>query len=97
MRVGVKYCGNCNPRIDAPGIIKTLASAEGAPSFVRWSDPAGYDVLLIFSGCQVGCASHPPFDGPVIVATSESIQRQPVEEGQLADALMKELRALGRS
>ena len=97
MRVGIKYCGNCNPRIDAPGIIKKLASAEDAPAFVRWSDPVGYDVLLIFSSCQVGCASHPPFDGPVIVATSESIQRQPVEERQLADALMKELRALGHS
>lgn len=91
MRVGVKFCGNCNPRFDAPELIKSLANIEEC-KFVRWDDLSGYEVLLVFSSCQVGCATRPSFEGPCIVATSESVQRRPVQEHEIPAALMKLLR-----
>ena len=96
-RIGVKYCGNCNPCLDGPGLVKALAQATDTFEFVRWDDSGSYDVLLILNSCAVGCATHPLFEGPCIVATSESIERWPVQEHEYADALLKTLEKYAQS
>ena len=93
MRVGVKFCGNCNPRINTPELAGALAAAAPEITFIRWDDQAGYAVLLVLNSCQVGCATQPPFAGPCIIVTSDSVQRWPVPEHQLAGAVLEALRA----
>lgn len=90
MKVGVKFCGNCNPHIDMPGLFRDLATRSPAPSFVRW-DAEEYDVLLVLSGCPVDCTTRPPFAGPVVVVTNESIDRWPVPERELPAAILAAL------
>jgi len=93
MRVGVKFCGNCNPCVDAPALVKELGLTLTEYEFVRWNDPDGYEVLLILNSCPVGCATKPVFDGPCIIATSESVQRWPVPKCELGAAVGKLLKA----
>jgi len=91
VKVGVKFCGNCNPRVDMPALLRDLAGRAEGITFVRW-DEAGYDVLLVLSGCARDCATRPPFAGPVVVATSESVDRWPVEAAVLPDAILAALK-----
>ncbi|WP_040683326.1 hypothetical protein [Thermosinus carboxydivorans] len=94
MKVGVKFCGNCNPYVDMPTIFKELSMRAKGITFVRWDDE-NYDVLLVLSSCGRDCATRPDFTGPVIVATSEAVDRWPVTAGELPDAILVALTKYG--
>lgn len=65
VKVGVKYCGHCNPYSDGPAIIKATEALATGLEFVSWGDDEK-KVLLIISGCLNDCVSKPAFDGPVV-------------------------------
>ena len=94
MRIGVKFCGNCNPRLDMPELFKSLAAEVKAEelNFVRWDDSDGYEVLLVLNSCQVGCATLPEFTGTCIIVTNESVQNWPVREEDLPAAILNAIR-----
>lgn len=56
MKIGVKYCGGCNPRYDRVGLVRELESAFGEHRFA----PArgGEDLILVICGCRAACADH---------------------------------------
>ena len=64
MKVAVKYCGNCNPQLDALTFIDELKKMNSDIQFVNSMDDDG-DALLIISGCPVDCASRPNHHGLV--------------------------------
>lgn len=82
MRVGIKFCGNCNPHKDMPKLLRSLILLAAEIQFVRWQEQP-FDVLLILCGCPVDCASRPEFDGPCVVVTSESVDRCLVSDDEL--------------
>lgn len=94
MRVGVKFCGNCNPSVDMPALVRELAARAEGVTFVRWDDES-YELLLILSACRCDCATRPPFAGPVVVATSEAVDLWPVAEDILPDAILAALKRYG--
>lgn len=94
MRVGVKFCGNCNPYVDMPALAGDLAAQAEGVTFVCWED-ADYDVLLVLSSCSCDCATRPPFAGPVIIATSEAVDRWPVAAEELPAAILAALKRYG--
>lgn len=94
MKIGVKFCGNCNPRYDTPALLKALMTRAEEMAFMGWEDGA-FDVLLILSACSSDCATRPPFAGPVVVATGETVDRWPVDAGELADEILIALRRYG--
>lgn len=66
-KAGVKYCGNCNPKIDGIDLLTELKLLVGESiTFVPWHE-ANIDLLLIISGCVTDCASRPNYHGPTIV------------------------------
>lgn len=89
MKVGVKFCGNCNPHVDMPELVQDMAAKAPGITFVRWDDE--YDILLILGGCPADCASRPPFGGPIVVATSEAVDRWPVAKAGLPAAILAAL------
>lgn len=93
MRIGVKFCGNCNPRLDTAKLAGLLAAEAGELHFVRWDDPAGWEVLLVLNSCQVGCATLPDFAGSCIFVTNESVQHWPVREEDMPAAIVDAIRA----
>lgn len=75
MRIGVKYCGGCNPRYDRTGLVARLQAALGAG--VSWEKAAAEDtpdVVLVVCGCTAACAAHGALSGThgkLLIRTSE--------------------------
>lgn len=65
MRIGVKYCGGCNPRYDRTGFVARLKEELGGG--VEWvnAGTAGepLDFVLVVCGCTAACARHRDLNG----------------------------------
>ena len=57
MRIGIKYCGGCNPRYDRVAAVK-----EQQQRHPEWKiEPAGeggQEYILVVCGCTAVCAGH---------------------------------------
>ena len=98
MKIGVKYCGNCNPLLDTPGLVKRLkawlssgspADAEGV-EFVSYSAQE-YDALLLLNGCGASCAEVPEYTGTVIRVDGLTVDWWPVEPDEIYDAVLAKI------
>ena len=52
MRIGVKYCGGCNPRYDRTGLVAQLINKLGGEG-LEW----------VVCGCTAACAEHQSLNG----------------------------------
>ena len=55
-RVGVKYCGGCNPTYDRVKRVEVLMGALKDRIEVVSYEEAPFDLLLIVNGCPKACA-----------------------------------------
>jgi hypothetical protein len=77
LRIGIKYCGGCNPLYDRVATVKTLEQKlRGKAVFVS-PDREEVDLLLAVQGCDRACADLSPFKGiPIqMVLTPEDESR----------------------
>jgi hypothetical protein len=86
----MKFCGNCNPLIDARAVVRDLLAGGDGITFVGWEDES-YDVLLVLSSCERDCATRPSFAGPVVEATNATVDRWPVSRADLPAAILAAL------
>ncbi|MBM6926987.1 hypothetical protein [Pseudoflavonifractor phocaeensis] len=56
MRIGIKYCGGCNPRYDRVAYVQTLACRYPNAVFEPAEPGRDYDVVLVVCGCSARCA-----------------------------------------
>jgi hypothetical protein len=65
-RVGVKYCGGCNPHYDRLALAEDLRARLGGE--IAWASPEArdLDLVLAIEGCQTACADLSPFEGSEI-------------------------------
>lgn len=56
MRVGIKYCGGCNPRYDRVAFVEGLKCQYEETDFELAAPGTLYDYLLVVCGCQARCA-----------------------------------------
>jgi len=70
-RIGLKYCGGCNPRYDrvqAAGYLRERL--KDRVELVSYEDP-DIEGILVVAGCPTACVDLTPFKGrPVWVVTS---------------------------
>jgi len=53
VRIGVKYCGGCNPRYDRVALVERIQREQPEDTF-EWAIPGVYyDQLLVVCGCSV--------------------------------------------
>ncbi len=90
LKIGVKYCGNCNPQIDGPKLVKRIKELLPDSLFLSAEDP-GIDVLLIVSGCPVDCATRPKFTGPLVVVAGKTVDRVPCEAAEIPEVVAEKL------
>jgi phage gp36-like protein len=66
LKVGIKYCGGCNPYYDRVALVKQIESRlRGKVEFVSpHSDHV--DFVLAVEGCQTACADLSAFQGKTI-------------------------------
>jgi len=63
LRVGVKYCGGCNPEYDRVALVEQIKERlEGKVSFVPLKSE-GVDIILTVNGCRTACADLSGFRG----------------------------------
>jgi hypothetical protein len=70
-RIGIKYCGGCNPRHDRVQAATWIRERlEDRCEFVSYRDRDA-EATLIVTGCPTACVNRKPFAGrPVWVVTS---------------------------
>jgi hypothetical protein len=77
VRVGLKYCGGCNPEYDRVALVRHIEeSLQGKVAFVS---PESEDVELIVAveGCSTACADLSAFQGMEVrvITTIEAGER----------------------
>ena len=76
LRVGVKYCGGCNPEYDRVILVEQIMERlEEKVSFVP-SESEEVDVILSVHGCKTACADLSDFRGTRIWNVTD------IEEGE---------------
>jgi len=92
-KVGVKFCGNCNPHVDTGEIYREIQDKLGQlKGFELVSkDTPGLDVLIVISGCPVDCAERPPGTYREIVAAGESLNRVGCAAAEISEKIMEQL------
>jgi hypothetical protein len=86
LKVGIKYCGGCNPDYDRVALFKTIEKQlKGKVKFVS---PEGADInlVLVIEGCKTCCADLSSFQGKTI----HIISRKEDADKFLQIALLKE-------
>lgn len=55
-RVGLKYCGGCNPSYDRVKYVRRIQKAAGTRiEWVHVEEAVGFDVVVIVTGCDRAC------------------------------------------
>jgi hypothetical protein len=63
LKVGIKYCGGCNPYYDRVVLVRQLEKRlAGKVEFVSAAND-DVDLVLAVEGCNTACADLSPFDG----------------------------------
>ena len=77
MRVGLKYCGGCNPEYDRVALARHIEeSLQDKIAFVL-PESEGIELLLAVEGCSTACADLNAFQGVEIrvITTIEAGKR----------------------
>lgn len=93
LKVGVKFCGNCNPRINGGTLLNEI-SGEVPEGFWLPADSLDKDVLLIISGCAADCATRPIWAGPTIIVAGEAVDYEPCNYAELVGVVSKKLEVI---
>ena len=57
MRIGIAYCGGCNPRFDRVEAVAALKEEFPGIAFLPFQDGGNYDFLAVVCGCHARCAA----------------------------------------
>ena len=67
LKVGIKYCGGCNPFYDRVALVKRIERRlKGKVAFVSAAADDDVDLVLAVEGCNTACADLSSFDGKKI-------------------------------
>jgi len=96
IRVGVKFCGHCNPHIEGEALLESAAASDGQIDFVSWSDPAK-SALLVISCCPSDCVEQPEYGGVVVHVAGNSLDGKPLPANEKGAAVVSTIRSRLRS
>ena len=66
LKVGVKYCGGCNPYYDRVALVEQIKSSlKGKAEFVSPSND-DVDLVIAVEGCQTACADIKSLQGKTV-------------------------------
>lgn len=100
MRIGVKYCGGCNPVIDRTGLIREiekLLPSDHRLITEQCSQPR--DVGILVCGCPVACADKPEIRNLArrwIIIAGGLVDLEAVPEEKMARAVVQKIMNTGQ-
>lgn len=86
-RIGIKYCGGCNPQIDRSKMAKDIKEGlekQGIEFFPHTDSPLAFDVLLLINGCRSACSEED------YLKTDHNVQMISVKDEMVDDLCMEE-------
>ena len=66
LRVGVKYCGGCNPEYDRVALVEQIEKRSGEKIDFTPYGNGKVDLILAVHGCKTACADMSGFEGTEI-------------------------------
>lgn len=81
MKLGIRYCGGCNPTIDLRILTKRLReNLKPDTDVFEYFDSHDCEVVVILNGCNVGCVQVQKSQNPIAVYGSDIDGKQYSEE-----------------
>jgi len=97
MRFAIRYCGSCNPHTDVRWIGEKLKEkAQAINAQVVSPQTEDIDFLVILCGCPIACGDKPEIRSSAkehVVVAGETVNRVPIDEKDIPEALFKLLAA----
>jgi len=62
MKVGIKYCGGCNPRYDRVSEVEKLKKKFPGIAITYAKEEEVYDWVILVCGCSAACLKEKKFD-----------------------------------
>ena len=75
MKIGIKYCGGCNPTYDRTDVVSRLKLHIGQDDIVETAKQGiNYDIVVLLCGCDKACANYQDMlsNHETVCITSES-------------------------
>jgi 4-hydroxybutyrate CoA-transferase len=63
MKIGIKYCGGCNPTFNRREFVEKLIDEFENVYIAPADEEKVYDIVLIVCGCLNACVSHTNLNG----------------------------------
>lgn len=72
-KVGVIFCGGCNPYFDRAKLYKEIVSEFSAScDFMVYSKDKSFDIVLLINGCQSECLMEADYNSPLVVLNDKN-------------------------
>ena len=101
MRIALKYCGSCNPRLSLRQVADYLTeSAERLNIKVVPLSTADIDIVAFLCGCPRACVARPEIKNQVkhhLLVAGESLDGKPILAEELPKAIEETLARLIRA
>ena len=92
-RVGIHYCGGCNPRIDRAGIAAKVQKELEAMGYEVYYNCGKVDFVINMSGCKAGCAlKYSQYKGPYAAVAAATLDMAATDETMLAAKIVDKVR-----
>jgi hypothetical protein len=83
VKIGVKYCGGCNPGYDRVAVVKQIEESLGGEVEFVSAESEGVALVLAVEGCTTACADLSAFQG---------LEIRKITNIEDAEKFMKEMR-----
>lgn len=67
MKVGIRFCGGCNPRYDRGAMVKRITEKHPEWEAGVAREGVEYDLLLVVGGCTACCAAYEQFSAGRVI------------------------------
>ena len=67
LKVGIRYCGGCNPRYDRGAMVKRITEKHPEWDAGAASEGEHYQLLIVVGGCSACCAAYEQFQAERVV------------------------------
>lgn len=79
MRIGIKYCGGCNPGYDRTALLEKIKeNADSNHVFESFKEEITYDVVIVLCGCTGCCRNYENIHsnhGKIIVSSEKDYSK----------------------
>lgn len=92
-RIGIVFCGGCNPRIDRGQIAAQLRADLLMMGYEVWYNSLDVDLVIYLSGCMANCVQkYNRNDCPSVVVAAATLDSVAVDSAELVTDIVTKVR-----